>query len=395
MSVINITPPSQQIPADRFSLFAMGFRPFFILAALAGVLLIGAWVAVLSLGTALQSPYGEILWHSHEMVFGFAVAVIAGFLLTAVRNWTSAHTLTGPPLIAMAILWLAGRVLALLPVPNIVLALVDLLFLPALAIALLMPIIKANKKPQLIFVAIVMLMFVANLLVHLQLLGVTAASAEAGIRLGMNAILLTIIIMAGRVLPFFIERGAPGTTPKKWPWLEKLAVATFLFYMLWELLFGHSLWFSMLAALMAGIHCARLWAWYERPIWQVPLLWVLVLGYGWLLVGFVLMALSATPWASVSLANHAFAASIAVLSLGMMARVALGHTGRELKPAKLMSWAFALLNIAMLLRVFGIMLMPDMVLLTISGLAWMAAFAIYAIVYWPILSRARIDGQPG
>ena len=154
---------------------------------------------------------------------------------------------------------------------------------------------------------------------------------------------------------------------------------------------------AMIAVLAAFVHGARLWGWYSRRVWAVPLLWVLILGYAWLVLGFALQALAQFGWIAAPPALHAFAAAIGVLSLGMMSRVALGHTGRLLQPARVMTWAFASINLAMLLRVFGPLLLPALASFAIvgAGLLWLAAFAIFVWVYWPILIRARVDGRPG
>ena len=399
MTVVNIELPSKSIPPDRFSLFELGFRPFFLLAGLAAILLIAGWVLLLISDSVLNNYYGLALWHGHEMVFGFAVAVIAGFLLTAVRNWTNVQTVKGPGLAALVLLWLLGRVVAFFPdmLPAWLIALVDLAFLPLLAVALAIPILRSNKKPQLAFVVVLLLMFGANFMMHLNLLEITASGNEAGMNLAMNCVLLIIVIMAGRVVPFFIEKGAPGATPRKWPWLERLALATMLLFMLGVLFEVNDNVIALLAAIAALVHGLRLWGWHSKHLWQVPLLWVLLLGYAWLVLGFVLTLFVYLGLLTPMLALHAFAAAIGVLCLGMMSRVALGHTGRLLQPAKVMAWAFALINLAMLLRVSGPLFVPALEHLAVMGAAilWIAAFAIFIWIYAPILIRARVDGKPG
>ena len=178
MTLIPIESHNKPIPLDRFSLFELGFRPFFLLAGLAAIALLGWWLLILITGAEFDNYYGLALWHGHEMVFGFAAAVIAGFLLTAVRNWTNLQTLKGPALVGLALLWLAGRLFTLLPalLPMWLIAVVDLAFFPALAVSLAVPIVRANKKPQLILVVLLTLLFVANLLIHLTMLDVRELS---------------------------------------------------------------------------------------------------------------------------------------------------------------------------------------------------------------------------
>ena len=399
MTILNISSPGKQVPPERFSLFELGFRPFFLLAGLAAAVLMMTWVVVMASDAAFDSYYGRVGWHGHEMLFGFAVAVIAGFLLTAARNWTGVQTLKGIGLVGLVVLWLLARLAALFPqvLPLWLIALLDLAFIPVLAVALAVPILKANKKPQLIFVAVLSVMFVANLLVHLQLLGVTSATFDIGITLAMNCVLLIIVIMAGRVVPFFTERGAPGSVQKKWPWVERLAIGSVVALLLLESLVPLPGLVALALGVAAIIHAVRWWGWYSKLIWPVPLLWVLHLGYLWLVLGFALKSMALMGIASDVLALHALAAAISVLCLGMMARVALGHTGRKLEIARLMVWAFALLNIAMVVRVLGPMLVPGMALQVVvfSGVLWALAFSIFLLIYIPILIRARVDGQPG
>lgn len=369
------------------------------MAGLAALGLISLWLLTVSGRIDLDTYYGQIGWHSHEMVFGFAVAVIAGFLLTAVRNWTNVQTLHGPWLGALVGAWLLGRIAPVLPgVPPGLVAICDLTFLPLLAAAVAVPIIRSNKKPQLIFVAVLSLLFTSNLLVHLQWLGVTADTASLGITLGINTVVLLIVIMAGRVFPFFTVRGAPGAKSQTWPWVERLAFASLLLFMATELIIPQSLLLVPLAIFAAVVHSIRCWGWFSRGVWKVPLLWVLYLGYSWLVLGLCFKALAVLTWLPQTLALHALAATIGVLCLGMMARVALGHTGRLLQPAKTIVVAFAVINVAMLVRVFGpLFVAVDKVMnvVIIAGLLWLIAFSIFVVIYFPMLVKARIDGQPG
>jgi len=399
MSLINIESLQKPIPQNRFSLFELGFRPFFLAAAVVAVVLMLWWQGLLLSLLDADVYYGAAIWHSHEMVFGFAVAVMAGFLLTAVRNWTKVQTLKGPWLAAIVILWLAGRLLPLFStmLPPWVIAIVDSAFLPLLALFLAIPILRANKRPQLIFVAMLMLMLVGNIMVHLELLGFVVSSAEMGITLAMNTVVLMIVIMAGRVFPMFTKTGAPGAVPRKWPWLEKLAIVSMLLLLIAELLYPQAWLLTALAGIAALAHAARLWGWHSRLVWSVPLLWVLHLGYAWLVLAFALKALLITGALEPVLATHSIAAAIVVLCLGMMSRVALGHTGRALIPADSMAWAFAFINLAMVARVLVPMFVPGWsatAMIASAGL-WLIAFALFVHTYLPILIRARVDGQPG
>jgi uncharacterized protein involved in response to NO len=329
-------------------LFALGFRPFFFLAAIFAVLFMAQWVLTFAGGREFASYYGTIGWHSHEMLFGYTMAVIAGFLLTAVRNWTEIQTPRGVPLAAMVVLWLAGRLVpfALGILPRWLIASVDLTFIPVLAIALSIPLLRKRQSRNLIFLPLLAGFFLANLLIHLQMTGSTVSSARAGTFLCLDLILLLIVIIGGRVIPFFTERALAGTRPAQRTAIEWSAPAATVLYLRAELIAPDSVIFGALAGLAAITNAARLAGWYTQHVWEVPLLWVLHVGYGWLVAGFVLKSLGALGLIPMQFTVHAFTVgAIGVLTVGMMARVSLGHTGRPLRVGTPMTVAFALMNL--------------------------------------------------
>lgn len=384
----------------RVALFALGFRPFFLLAMAAAVGMVALWSFAYRGVFAFDAYYGALLWHAHEMIFGFAAAVMAGFLLTAVGNWTGTPTLTRGPLATLAGLWLAGRVLPFLhgTLPDWSIAAVDLAFAPALALSIAIPLVRNAPSPNLIFVPVLVLFTVANALVHVGRPGGSLATARIGLYLGIDIVLLLIAIVGGRVLPFFTERALPGAAPVKRRWLEPIAIGAVLVLALVRPFSPPPALLTGVAALAAAAHALRLVGWHDRRVWSVPLLWVLYLGYGWLVLGFALTALAAAGRVSPFLALHALTSgAIGAMTLGMMARVALGHTGRPLKPARLTVLAFALVHVAAALRVFAPLLAPawtaDFVL--ISALLWIAAFGCALEVYAGKLIGPRADGLPG
>lgn len=396
MALVGITEP-QHTP-HKWAPFALAFRPFFLLAGLGAVLLVALWGHGFVRGAQGEGYYGFIGWHSHEMLFGYAAAVIAGFLLTAARNWTGVQTLRGVPLALLALLWLAARVLALLPVPHWLNALVDLAFLPLAALALLLPLLQARHYKSLMFVAILLALAAANLLVHLQLLGVTQATAHAGIYFATGLILLLIVIMGGRVIPFFTEKGvSTGFVRREWRWVEAAAPLSVLALALAEGFVPQPLLVALIAAVAAVVNGIRVSGWYTHAIWRVPLVWVLQVGYAWLVLGLVLKAVAAAGGFGTLLALHALTiGAIGGITLGMMARVALGHTGRSLEAPRVMPWAFALLYGAALLRVFLPLLVSSYALtIVLSALFWSAAFALFVWGYGLMLLKPRIDGMPG
>jgi uncharacterized protein involved in response to NO len=380
--------------------FNLGFRPFFLLSGVFAVVLMALWIPAFTGGRALSTYYGQIGWHSHEMIFGYAAGVIAGFLLTSVRNWTGLATATGGSLAALVALWLLGRILpffsATLPVWLI--SVVDLAFLPALTANIGVPLARHGEKRNLLFLPLMLGLFAANLLVHLELLGLVAGIARHGIFLGLYLIILLIVIMGGRVIPFFTERALLGVVIKRRPLIEWLAPLTVIAFMLAEILFPNSEVAGALAGLAAIINGIRVVSWYSRRYWQVPLLWVLHLGYGWIVVGFLLKAAACFGLIAPQFTVHALTVGgIGVLTLGMMARVSLGHTARPLRVESSMIIAFILINLATVLRGLLPAIFPLWFsqLVILSGILWIAAFLMFAIVYAPILTQPRIDRQPG
>ena len=380
--------------------FALGFRAFFVLAGLAALILIVFWNAMFK-GSATPDVYfSNTYWHAHEMLLGYSVAVISGFLLTAVKNWTGRPTLTGCQLAGLCLLWLYGRILPFYAgwLPDALIALVDFSFLPVLAYQISKPIIQAKQFRNLVFIGLLLLLALGNGLIHVEMLGLQKNTAEIGIQLVIATIIVMILIIAGRVFPFFTERGISGTLIIRNPSLDVLSIASAVAVFALQM-FGVSGTLLALAAILAvAANGMRLSGWYVPRIRYVPLLWVLYTGYGWIILGFMLTVLSAYSVILPSLALHAFTiGGIGVITLGMMARVSLGHTGRALKASNAMAIAFVFINLAALFRVLLPVAMPGWygILIYVSALSWLAAFALFVFVYMPILTSARIDGQDG
>lgn len=389
-------------PHAAWAPFALGFRPFFSSAGTYAALMMALWLIVLG-GTPAPGTLPPLVWHGHEMLFGFAVAVIGGFLLTAAQNWTGLRTPSGAPLAVLFALWLAGRVVFLIPgVPPLWAAVIDLSFLPALALALALPILRARQLHNYPFPVMLLALTAANVLVHLEALGWSAgwdrSSARLGLHLGVYAIVTMIVVMGGRVIPSFTDNKL-RTRARRWPLIEKLTPVVTLVALLGALLAPVSPITAALAALAAAVHATRLAGWYTPKLWSVPLLWILHLGYAWIGVGFALLAVSAAgASAAAGSALHAFTAgAIGVLTLGMMARVSLGHTGRMLEPPPPMTLAFVVVNLAALVRVALPLALPHAynAVMVAAGVAWIAAFGLFAVLYVPMLLRPRVDGKPG
>ncbi|MDJ0806964.1 MAG: NnrS family protein [Gammaproteobacteria bacterium] len=390
--------PPLHRPIKGLTPFALGFRPFFSVAVLSAVILLSLWLAAWSGWIATPSYYGMIGWHSHEMLFGYTSAVIAGFLLTAVRNWTGIDTLKGTPLALLTLTWLLGRVMPYLHiVPAPMIALLDLSFLPLLALALYRPLILGKNKINRIFLPLIAVMSLANLLVHLEALGLVGL-AEQGMDLMLNMILVLLTLVSGRVLPFFTEKAVVGAKPRFNKLRERLVFSLIIGWTLVQLVYPQPLALVLLALGVAVTQTWRLFDWYHPKIWRIPILWVLFTGLGWLIIGFILQALAMLGRFADSLAIHALTGgAIGVLTMGMMARVALGHTGRALKTFLLVEISFIGLNIAIVLRVFTPALVPEFhnLWIQLSGSLWILCFTLFSFAYLPILLKPRIDGRPG
>jgi len=383
-----------------FALFQLGFRPFFLGAGLLAVVLMATWIISYQLGLPLNSYYGSYGWHSHEMLFGYAAAVVTGFLLTAVRNWTSIQTLQGAPLAVLAGIWLVARVLHFFPdtIPKLLILLPDVLFLVLATVAVAIPLIRARHSKSYLFIALLALLSLGSLAIHTEVAGWALGGREFGTNLGMYSILLILAVMGGRVIPFFTERPI-GVPSRSWPFVEKTAAASvFLLAIVHLLASGATLLVGVVALIAAAINAVRLSGWYHNRIWAHPLIWVLQLGYAWLVVGLVLSALANFGLINSLTALHGLTSgAIGVLTLGMMARVSLGHTGRNLQVRWPMALSFALVNLAALTRTFPYAFDSERLILwlNLSGLLWIAGFTVFTAIYLPILIRARVDGRPG
>jgi uncharacterized protein involved in response to NO len=389
--------PVQPGPAGSdFALWSLGFRPFYLLASAFAALSILVWV--LQYAGWLPAPYLRgPAWHAHEMLFGYTMAVVTGFLFTAVRNWTAKPTPTGGWLIAFAALWIAGRVLALTPFGTAT-AVVNAAFPVAVAIGIGIPIVRSGNRRNYFFIALLALLGVAVLTFHLAHAGAIAWPERASLQVGLDLVLFIMAVMGGRVIPMFTNNGVPGTKASRNPVVEKVALGGVLLLVGADLLPAPSWVIAVLALVIALAHAARLGLWQPWRTLRTPMVWVLHVAYGWIVVYLVLRGLAAAGWASELFAVHALTiGAIGGMTIGMMTRTARGHTGRPLVPDRFEVTCYVLVAVAAVIRVFGGMLVPHAYLATVvvSGLCWSGAFAIFTVRYWPVLSRHRLDGKAG
>ena len=396
---IQIDDPDNNTSQNNVALFALGFRPFFLFAAFSAFSLITLWLYELSGKITISGYYTPTGWHAHEMLFGYTVAVIAGFLLTAAGNWTGMKMIKGKQLVLLSAVFLLGRLAPFIPeLPYWIIAAIDLSFLPLVALLIALPIIKVKQWSNFVFVPLLLTMAAANLMVHLSVMGIISSSIVSGSRLMIYLVILLIVIMGGRVIPFFTERGVNGVTTKKWSWIERLSSLSVFLIVIGEVFFTDNIIIGYLAMFAAAINLIRVAGWYSNKIWQVPLVWILQIAYLWIVFGFVIKGWVIFDINESLFAFHAFSiGGIGIMTLGMMARVSIGHTGRDMELNHWMTLAFILINLAAVTRVILPMLMPNLYLFFIqfSGWLWVSAFIIFFVVYTPMWIRPRVDGRPG
>jgi uncharacterized protein involved in response to NO len=394
----------QDSPPRGFALLSYGFRPFFLAGGAYALVMIPWWMYRFAHGGASFGGLPPMYWHAHEMIYGFVMAAIAGFLLTAVPSWTGERGFAGPPLIVAVTLWLAGRVVMSLAgdMPFWLLAAAELALVPWL-IGLLAPPILRTRNRNLPLLAVLLVLWLIDAAFIASLWRVDAALAGGSARLAIDFVLILITVIGGRIVPAFTANalrrrgGEPNLVTRTW--LEYVVIGLMVAIALVDVFAPNGIASGVLAALAALAHAGRMSGWRSFRTGGEPILWIMHVAYAWLPLGLALKAcalLGDAAWASKWL--HALATgAMATMILAVMTRTALGHTGRPLVVARAIAVAYLLLTCTALLRTFGVALFPAHYLLTLelSALTWMACFGIFLVVYAPILWRPRADGRPG
>ncbi|MEQ8427273.1 MAG: NnrS family protein [Gammaproteobacteria bacterium] len=388
--------------STNFALFNLGFRPFFLGAVLYSIIAVAVWMMIYAFNFSM--PMGNLSifqWHAHEMIFGYSLAVIAGFLLTAVKNWTGIQTLYGIRLFTLFILWATARFLFLLGATFISYALIlDLLFIASLIVVTTAPVFKSRNYRQLGILSKLLLLGIANLCFYLGYIGTLDQGMYWGIYGGLYLVIGLILTLGGRVIPFFTESGVGYPVQLYNPkWITIAGLLVFLVFFVSELFLQSGLLSGYLAVALFIIYFIRLVGWYTPGIWKKPLLWSLHVAMLFIIIGFLLFAVSVFSDVSQLIAIHAMAyGGIGMVTVSMMARVSLGHTGRNVnKPPGLVNFIMVTLLAGAVVRVFLPLLTSDyyLVWIMISQILWIIAFLLFAMLYVPIWCRPRIDGQPG
>jgi uncharacterized protein involved in response to NO len=384
------------------ALLALGFRPFYLFAAVFAIVAVPAWLVSYA-GADLAGNYLQgIAWHSHEMIFGFAAAVIAGFLLTAVRNWTGRPTPTGALLGGLATLWLLARVLMLTGPANVA-ALIDVLFLPALGIAVAIPIWASRNVRNYKVLAVVSVLTLANVGYHLASSGsLPLEFGRVSLAAALDIISILIAIVGGRVIPAFIGNAVEGASPRHIRSVEFVSVGALLVILVAGIVkpwiaVPHNAWLVVLVVAAVG-QGVRLLLWQPFRARGNPLLWMLPVAYAWLPISLALRALELQSMVPSGAAIHALTiGAIASLMMAMMMRSALGHSGRPLVAGFAEVGAFVLLQLSAIVRILAALVVPGAYreAMIVSGVLWTLAFAVFLWRYWPVLTRPRIDGRPG
>ncbi|PQO23062.1 short-chain dehydrogenase [Rhodobacteraceae bacterium WD3A24] len=400
-----MTTTAERIRAWRGpGLLTYGFRPFFLGAALWAVIVMGLWLAMLGGSLALPTAFDPLAWHAHEFLFGYLAAAAAGFLLTAVPNWTGRLPIVGWPLGALFSLWIAGRVAIAWSagLSPLVVAAIDLAMPVALGAVLAREIIAGRNWRNLIVLAMLGVFALGNAIFHWEAARGAYAAQGYGLRLGLGAGVMMIAVIGGRIVPSFtrnwlVKRGGGGRPPTPpMQRFDRLALALLLAALL--------VWLARpeaaatgLALLVAGIaHAARLVRWAGERTGPEPLVWVLHAGYGFVPLG--ALALGATillggPWGAPVAQHLWMAGAVGLMTLAVMTRATLGHSGRSLTAGAGTTAIYVALLLAVVARILaGIWPGSAMVLHSVSGMAWLAAFGGFALLYGPLLLRAKARG---
>ena len=386
-------------PSSRFAAtFALGFRPFYLGGAAMAVLGTGIWALVMIGRLDIDGPLQGMLWHGHELIFGFGAAVLTGFLLTAVRAWTGILTLNGGRLALLFSIWLAARVL-LLTGPAIPAVVIDLAFLPLVALAIGVPLWQSGNRRNIVMVLVLLVLAGLNAGYHATALGfaeIPAIRMAAGAA-GLFGLLITII--AGRVVTMFFNNATPAKAARNLPGLAPVLAVAMALIAIGDISgaveFLPAEIAALLFALVAALHVVRIIAWRPDKVIAEPILWILWVAYSFLPLALVFRALEfAGADLPPNLALHALTAgAMGGMMLAMMTRSALGHAGYPIKASVLDTVAYLSVIAGALIRV----LLPLMdqidydAIISLSAVLWCLGFVCFFIRYWPILTRVRAD----
>jgi uncharacterized protein involved in response to NO len=373
------------------AIFSFGFRPFFFFGAIWVIVAMSVWIVVLTGVVSLPSRFDPVSWHAHEFLFGYLGAIMAGFLLTAVPNWTGRLPIVGWPLAALFALWSAGRLAILISeaLPVWLAPCLDIAFPLALGGLILHEIIAGKNWRNLIVLALLAVFMLANILFHLDALSGGYAAQGIGLRLGLATAVMMISVIGGRIIPSFTrnwlarsDNPARPTPPMQL--FDKVTLLASLIALLMWVIAPDTAIASILLTIFGLLHTLRLIRWKGHQTLSEPLVWVLHVSYAFIPLGAFALAVEVlTNGSGQAAAQHVWmAGAIASMTLAVMTRATLGHTGQPLVANKATLTIYLCLFASVMLRVMSSSF-PQ--LITPSGLMWIAAFAAFAISYGPLL----------
>jgi uncharacterized protein involved in response to NO len=374
-----------------------GFRVLFFAAGLGSSLLMLVWLLFFS--KQINVEFNTHYWHAHEMIFGYTMAVIIGFLLTATQNWTKLKTTNGYPLLSLGIAWLIARVLSVMGDDYVFYQLIaDLYFLVFSLLFITTPIIKAKNWQNLPIVFKLLTFTIANILFYLGALGYIENGQYLGIYIAFYTVVALILMMIRRLIPFFIENAASRDIKLKNSKFLDLSSMVLLIVFAIDTIFFKTAITQISALLLFIIHSIRMCYWYDSEIWNKPLLWGLYVAYGMINLAFLLTLIDHFITLPVNVAIHSFAIAIGLITLSMMSRVSLGHTGRNvLDPPKALSAIFSMLVVAFIFRVIAVIFWSEYYqqFIIIAQLFWTIAFGLFIYIYSKMFFQKRVDGSFG
>ena len=375
------------------------FRPFFMSARLWATLAVPFWLLSFAGVLVLPEGFDGLLWHQHEMLFGFAGAAIAGFILTAISNWTGRLPVSGWRLAVLVAMWIAGRVgfLTIAWIGPLAAAVLDLSFLTMLALMIARELISGNNWRNLPVLILISFFTLGNWLVHFEISGLVE-TADMGIRLSTFILAILVAVIGGRVVPSFtrnwLVKSGSDVLPEPMGRFDGVALAALIVFVIAQVLMPDIQVTSWLALIAGGLHGVRLLRWKGWAIFAEPLMWVLHLGYAWLVVALLLIGASGlTDNVPDSAAIHALTAGgFGTMIVAVMTRASLGHTGRELVSTPATTVVFILITIAALTRV-GAPFLNDLNLtaIWISGIAWTFGYGLFSVLYFPVFTQPRVQ----
>ncbi|WP_180324204.1 NnrS family protein [bacterium endosymbiont of Bathymodiolus sp. 5 South] len=374
-----------------------GFRVLFFAAGLGSSLLMLAWLLFFS--KQINVEFNTHYWHAHEMIFGYTMAVIVGFLLTATQNWTKLKTTNGYPLLSLGVAWLIARVLFVMGDDYVFYQLIaDLYFLVFSLLFITTPIIKAKNWQNLAIFFKLLTFTIANILFYLGALGYIENGQYLGIYIAFYTVVALILMMIRRLIPVFIEHTVSRDIKlKNSKFLDLSSMVLFVVFAI-DIIFFKTAITQISALLLFIIHSIRMFYWYDSEIWNKPLLWGLYVAYGMINLAFLLTVIDHFITLPINVAIHSFAIAIGLITLSMMSRVSLGHTGRNVfAPPKALSIIFSMLIAAFIFRVIAVIFWSEYYqqFIIIAQLFWIIAFGLFVYIYSKMFFQKRVDGSFG